>query len=159
VTGFGWGLTAEAEEYLRGGAALDPGEAFAQGVFWSWARAESPGSLAVLELRAALGHWRATGDGLADAVALAAAAGLPPEDPEALERAVEELFWRDWASFEHRLEECRRSAAGALADEAYQWVVAQLTAEDPDFPALLAQEPELASALYAEAVRRFGNGG
>ena len=162
MTGFGWGLTAEAEEYLRGGAVLDPHEAFAQGVFWSWAQAESPGSVAVLELRAAVAHWRAAGDGLAEVVARAEAAGLAHEDPEALERVVEELFWRDWASFEHRLEQCRAAggaAGGVAADEAYHWVVAQLTAEDPDFPALLAAEPELAAALYAEATRRFGYAG
>jgi hypothetical protein len=177
VTGFGWGLTAEAEEYLRGGAVLDPHEAFAQGVFCSWAQAESPSSAAVLELRAAVEHWRVAGDGLADVAARAEAAGLQHEDPAELERAVEELFWRDWARFEHRLEQCRGpagavgavgpvgpvgavgAAGGVVADQAYQWVVEQLTAEDADFPALLADEPELASALYAEAVRRFGYAG
>jgi hypothetical protein len=161
VTGFGWGLSAETEEYLRGGAVLDPHEAFAQGVFWSWARAESPGSVAVLELRVAVEHWRAAGEGLADVVALADAAGMRHEDPAALERAVDELFWQDWARFEHRLEQCRGSAGAAtgVAEQAYHWVVEQLTAEDADFPALLAGEPELASALYAEAVRRFGYAG
>lgn len=47
-------------------------------------------------------------------------------------------------------------AVRELTDQAYRWVVEQLTAEDPDFPAQLANDPELAQAIYDEAVRRLG---
>jgi len=43
-----------------------------------------------------------------------------------------------------------------LTDQAYQWVVAQLTEEDPDFPAQLEQDPGLAQAIYDEAAQRIG---
>lgn len=47
-------------------------------------------------------------------------------------------------------------AVRELADQAYLWVVEQLTAEDPGFPAQLANDPELAEAIYAEAMSRLG---
>jgi hypothetical protein len=177
VAGFGWGLREEDEHYLRGGAPLDPRDGFAQGVFWSWARAESPGSVAVLELRTGYEHWRAgpTAAGLAELTAQADAAGIPHGVPAGqqvpdeellaaaapLEQAIEQLFWRDWAVFEHRLAECRAAApasssGGEVADQAYHWVVERLSGEDPEFAAQLAGDPALASAIYAEAVRRFG---
>lgn len=48
------------------------------------------------------------------------------------------------------------AALRQLADQAYHWVVEQLTAEDPGFPEQLARDPELARAIYAEAAQRIG---
>lgn len=56
------------------------------------------------------------------------------------------------ASAESSTEEALRE----LTDQAYQWVVQQLTEEDPNFPEQLAQDPELANAIYTEAAQRIG---
>lgn len=47
-------------------------------------------------------------------------------------------------------------AVRELADQAYRWVVEQLTAEDPDFRQQLESDPELAQAIYDEALQRLG---
>jgi hypothetical protein len=79
--------------------------------------------------------------------------GFLAEEAEAF---VHGAAHRSVTSMQPNQDHTNEQAVRQLADEAYHWVVQQLTAEDPRFPDQLAADPELAQAIYNEALQRFG---